>query len=216
MANIDENIEDKKDKSFTKYGYVGIGVYFFLLLSLKIGLENFNDALFWIMISMGIVGFTMLILLTGKGRGRMKNMVDRQHNFDEKIVKDTITIPEVYDLFYNISTNRGYSAIYKEKHILGTYGDEVKRRIFILTFVDEYDGSDNAFLISLSEPQHYTFLDTKDWVMIEKSANALAYAKEKEPVIIREQRYITGEDGQKKKIETLTEQVSQDDEEEND
>lgn len=213
MVQIQENIEEKKSKSMTKYGFLGIGFYFLLLVGLKIGVANFNNILFWVMMAFGVTGSTVLILLTGRAKDRIKNMVDGSNDFNEKIIKDAITIPEAYNLFYDIITNHGFSAIYKDKHILSTHGDEVRRRIFILYFTDEYNGNDYTFLISMSEPQHYTILDTQDGRAVDNKADSLAYAKEKEPVMIREQRYITGEDGEKKKIETLTEKVPKEKEE---
>ena len=214
MADIEENIENKKDRNRMKVGVVGIVIYFVLLIGLKIGLTNFNRALFWTMIAVGVIGSTLLVLLSSKGKDRIKNMVDKQMNFEEKIIKDAITIPEAYNLFYEIITNQGFSAIYRDKHILSTHGTEVRRRIFMLFFTDEYDGNDYTFLISMSEPQHYSILDTQEMNVVERKADTLAYAKEKEPMIFREQRYITGEDGQRRKIETLTEQIPRDNEEE--
>ncbi len=203
--NIQYNIAGKKNRNLRKFGYVGIGIYFVLLIGLNIGLE-INQALFWGMMAFGVIGSIILVLVSNAGKEKIKKMLDKPSEIRENIAKDIITPSEAHDFMEEIVTVRGYSILRKREEMLGTYGDVVKRRILIIPFVDEYSGLPLLFMISLSEPQHFSILSGHyDQKSIDKYASSLAYAKAKEPVVTKETRVITGEDGEKKQVEIVTE-----------
>jgi len=205
VGDIEYNIAGKKNKNLRKFGYVGIGLYFVLLIGLNIGL-SMNQSLFWGMMAVGVIGSIILILVSNAGKEKIKKMLDKPSEIRENIVKDVITPSEAHEYMEELVTIRGYSAINKKEEVLGTYGDIVKRRILMIPFMDEYSGIELLFMISLSEPQHFSILSGHyDSKIVDKYASSLAYAKAKEPVVTKETRVITGEDGEKKQVEIITE-----------
>ncbi len=139
-------------------------IYIIVVVGLYLGVENFKDSVFYVLLGFGFMFPVVYFLFNQRNTN---SIISKLEKFDiptdePRIVESKLAPKEVKEYAKKIALVEGFALKEIRNYFTLSYGDRVKRSVAVLYMVDEYGGFGGGdtwtFLMSLSEPDKYSLL----------------------------------------------------------